>query len=199
MSGVDRMMTCPDCGHDVLRPSQDRCTECGLQWEPWLDHEGVTLGLRMKDWFLLLILFPIIASILPILSGRGAIMGARSFEASYLLTIPGFAGIIYLSFRYAKPLAWRCMRRSRQRTGTTSHPGIGRWLPAMILLLFIQVLVYLVVIRLSFVFFIEPLRPKPPTSVQSSSASVDEASGAIFHCRGCSHCRDGGDCSVLMG
>ena len=106
MTGQERTITCPDCGHGVLRPTQDRCTECGLQWDDWLDREGRRLSLHWRDWLLLLVVFPIIASVLPLLSGRGAITGARTFEASYLLTIPGFAGILYLSWRYARPMVW---------------------------------------------------------------------------------------------
>ncbi len=95
---------------------QERCTECGLQWDDWLDRACDRIRMRTRDWLLLFVIFPVVAAIPPLLVGRGAIMGARTFEASYYLTIPAFAGMVVL---------------------------------------------YLVVIRLGFVFFVEPLRPVP--------------------------------------
>lgn len=163
MSAQEQTVRCPDCGHGVLRPSQERCTECGLQWDGWLDQSVSRVMLRGRDWLLLLVVLPCVAAIPPLMTGRGAITGARSFEASYLLTIPGFVGIIYLSWRYALPLAWRFGRQSRiRRDGIVRRPGIVGCIAAFFLLLLLQVILFLVVIRLGFVYFVEPLRTIPP-------------------------------------
>lgn len=173
MTGQERTITCPDCGHGVLRPTQDRCTECGLQWDDWLDREGRRLSLHWRDWLLLLVVFPIIASVLPLLSGRGAITGARTFEASYLLTIPGFAGILYLSWRYARPMVWLFGRRGRTRSGgVVRRPRRAGLVLSFFLLLLMQIVLYLVAIRMGFVYFVEPLRPTPPPPIQAPSAST---------------------------
>lgn len=175
MTAPELMKTCPDCGHEVRRPTQDRCTECGLQWDDWLDRESDRIRMRTRDWLLVLVVFPVIAAIPPLLVGRGAIMGARTFEASYYLTIPAFAGIIVLSWFFARPVVWWIGRRGRtRRDGVARPPGVSARVAAFMLLFLVQVVLYLVVIRLGFVFFVEPLRPVPqqaPLSTATNEAS----------------------------
>ena len=173
MSSQERTIRCPDCGHGVIRPAQDRCTECGLQWDKELDIQANRLSLQARDWLLLLVVFPILASALPLLAGRGAITGARTFEASYLLTIPGFAGILYLSWRYARPLIWLFGRQARvRRGGVVRKPqAVGIFL-AFLALLLLQIVLYLAAIRMGFVFFVEPLRPVPAPPIQVPAATT---------------------------
>lgn len=176
MSNEEHVMQCPDCGHDVLRPSQSRCTECGLQWDDWLDEHAMHVRLRARDWLLLFVFLPVVASIPPLLTGRGAITGARTFEASYLLTIPGFVGIVYLAWRYASPFVWRWGRSARSlRGGIVRRPHAAGCIAAFCLLLVMQVLLYLVVIRIGFVAFVEPLRPNPTPLPLVNPPSVKEA------------------------
>lgn len=199
MTDQKRTITCPDCGHGVLRPAQDRCTECGLQWDDWLDRDGNGLALHARDWFLLLLVFPIIASVLPLLSGRGAITGARTFEASYLLTIPGFVGILYLSWRYALPMAWRFGRRARARGAAVRLPQSRARFLAFLLLLVAQVVLYLVVIRMGFVFFVEPLRSIPPPIQTPGADTSPDAHDGFFAGASCSRRPNGGDWTVRAG
>lgn len=181
MTVPERTISCPDCGHDVRRPTQDRCTECGLQWNDWLDRESGRIRMRTRDWLLLLVVFPVVAAVPPLLVGRGAIMGARTFEASYYLTIPGFAGIIVLSWFYAQPITWWIGRRGRtNRDGVHHPPRVGARVVAFMLLFLMQVVLYLVVIRMGFIFFVEPLRPvqqQAPVPTGTNDSSI----GSVQH------------------
>ena len=127
-----------------------------------MEDERVRLRMSGMDWLLLLVLCPVVISIAPLLTARGAITGARTFESSYLLTIPGFIGICFLSTWYARPVAWRLGRRRRQRAGETVRPAKPAVVFAFLLLLIGQVLLYLALIRIGFVFLVEPLRPPLP-------------------------------------
>ena len=112
-------------------------------------------------WVLLLVVFPLVFSLAPLLTARGAVMGARTFEASYLLTLPGFAGILFLGFYYARPVGWRLARLavpSREpRPPSRFWTCIG-----FVVLLTLLVLIYFVMIRLGFAWFVDPLRPALP-------------------------------------
>ena len=158
-------VSCPICGHPVIRPEQSACSECGLFWSDWLDHEAPKLAMGRGTWWLVLVAFPLIFSIPPLLTARGAVMGARTFEASYLLTIPGFAGILFLSFYYARPVGWRLARRRRseaQSLQRTARPSRLWSLIGFLLLSLLLILIYFAMIRLGFYWFVHPLRPVVP-------------------------------------
>ncbi len=169
MSSPDDIVTCPDCGYQLRRPEQDRCAECGLRWNDWMDSRARRIRMQGRDWFLLFVVFPIMASIPPLLTARGAVTGARTFESSYLLTIPGFAGILFLAWWYATPVLWRVTRSRRGASGAVSRPPsrVGS-VAVFFLLLLLQVFLFLAAIRLGFMLFVQPLRPPPPANLQSS-------------------------------
>lgn len=114
---------------------------------------------------MLLVVFPLIFSIPPLLTARGAVVGARTFEASYLLTIPGFAGILFLAGFYARPVGWRLARRFRSgfRNGLRPAPPSRLWsLIGFLLLSLMLILIYFAMIRLGFYWFVHPLRQVLP-------------------------------------
>ena len=116
---------------------------------------------------MLLVFFPLIFSIPPLLTARGAIIGAMTFEASYLLTIPGFAGILFLASFYARAFGWRLARRFRSDPQDlerlrTVQPSRVWTLIGFLLLLLTLILIYFVMIRLGFYWFVHPLRPVVP-------------------------------------
>ena len=158
-------LSCPICGHPIIRPDQDACTECGLVWNEWLDREAPKLAMSRRTWWMLFFVFPLVFAVAPLLTARGAIMGARTFEASYLLTIPGFAGIMFLSGYYARAVGWR-LARSTVRRGDRlqqSNPSSMLWsLLGFLVLLCLLILIYFVMIRLGFYWFVHPLRPVVP-------------------------------------
>jgi hypothetical protein len=175
MSPADHLVSCPDCGYQLHRPAQDRCTECGLRWADWMDSHEKRVRMRVYDWLLLLLVFPIMASIPPLLTARGAITGARTFESSYLLTLPGFAGIVFLSWWYSAPVFWRMTRARRSAAETVPLPPsrIGG-LIVLLLLMLLQAFLFLAVIRLGFIVLVQPLRPPSPTSLQSCPMDVGD-------------------------
>ena len=156
--------SCPICGHPVLRPEQEACSECGLPWADWLDHDAPKLRMRRRTWLLLLFVFPLIFAIPPLLTARGAIMGARTFEASYLLTLPGFAGIIFLGLYHARAVGWR-LARLGSRSRASRPPSLLWSIAGFLVLLVLLVLIYFVLIRLGFFWFVHPLRPVVPNGV----------------------------------
>ena len=160
---------CPNCGHPVLRPQQRNCSECGLTWSDWIDRHASRLLITRSTWIILLLVLPMVFSILPLLTARGAVVGARTFEASYLLTIPGFAGILFLSSFYARAIGWRLSRWfSADRPSPSpapEDPPSTRWLVlGFLLLAILQALLFMVVVRLGFVLFVDPLRPAMPNA-----------------------------------
>ena len=158
---------CPDCGHPVLRPGQDQCSECGLRWDGWIDRHASSLLITRSTWLIILVVLPLGFSVLPLLTARGAVVGARTFEASYLLTIPGFAGILFLSGYYARAIGWRLARRRGVRRPDPAgdrRPSPGWWLLGFLLLALLQSVLFLVVLRLGFVVFVDPLRPAMPNA-----------------------------------
>ena len=158
-------LTCPICGHPIIRPQQGACTECGLLWTDWLDREAPKLAMGRLTWWMLLFVFPLIFAIAPLMTARGAVMGARTFEASYLLTLPGFAGILFLSGYYARAVGWRFARRAarkRRPLERSSPPSILWSVLGFITLLCLLILIYFVMIRLGFFWFVHPLRQAVP-------------------------------------
>ena len=151
--------SCPICGHAVLRPDQARCSECGLAWDDWVDRHAPRLSMGRSTWLLLLLVLPVVFSVLPLLTARGAVVGARTFEASYLLVIPGFIGILFLSVYYARAVGWRLARR---RSGNAAPPSLLWLVIGFLLLLVLQVLVYFLMVRIGFYLFVHPLRPVLP-------------------------------------
>lgn len=91
-------------------------------------------------------------------------MGARTFEASYLLTLPGFAGIIFLGLYYAPAVGWR-LARLGSRSRESRPPSLLWSIVGFLLLLVLLVLIYFALIRLGFFWFVHPLRPVVPNGV----------------------------------
>ena len=173
MKPTDQLVTCPDCGYRLHRPSQDRCNECGLLWADWMDSGRRRIRMGSRDWLLLLLVFPVLASIPPLLTARGAVTGAMTFESSYLLTIPGFAGIIFLSWWYAAPVLWRVTRSKRSAAVEVPEPParVGGVL-VFLLLCLVQAFLFLAVIRVGFVLFVQPMRPPPPVNIPLSTVDL---------------------------
>ena len=157
--------SCPICGHPVLRPDQDTCAECGLVWDDWIDRNAPKLAMGRLTWWMLLVVFPLVFTLPPLLTARGAVMGARTFEASYLLTIPGFAGICFLGIYYARAVGWRLARRLRRtphQSEGSRPPSILWFILGWVLLTSALILIYFLMIRLGFYWFVHPLRPVLP-------------------------------------
>ena len=174
------LQPCPDCGHPLSPTSQLRCTECGLPWADWMSGDRSRLRMTGRDWLLLLVVVPIVVAIPPLLAARGAVTGARTFESSYLLTIPGFAGIGFLAWWYATPVVWWLGRARRRRGLEPKRPcRIPRLLCSLVLILGLSFL-FLLVIRIGYVLFVQPLRPPPgPVPVLGSVEVPVPGPGAV--------------------